>query len=315
VSVVLPTLNVREHVTDCLDSLERQDHDGDLDIIVVDRGSSDGTPELARRRAPRVCVLDRPQTSSAAAMNAGIGVARGAVICRADAPLRYERDYVRRALAVLCETGAAGVGGSMRPVGTTSFGRAVAAMTTSRYGIGARGLHDAPQHDVDSVHLGCWERAAIDAVGGYDERELPWAEGDEQLSLRLRAAGRRIVLDPTLRGWYFPRANARSLARQYYNGGLAKAAALRDQVGPRSWLPLAPAALVAGTVALAIGRRRVACAAVPALHAAACAAAAWTIATDPGAAPPRAFAAIEVCHWSYGAGLLAGMLGRPAQAG
>ena len=47
VSVVLPTLDERNHVVDCLTSLLAQDHPID-EILVVDGGSTDGTADLAR---------------------------------------------------------------------------------------------------------------------------------------------------------------------------------------------------------------------------------------------------------------------------
>ena len=47
VSVVLPTLNERGYVTDCLTSLLAQDYPSIDEILVVDGGSDDGT-----RRSP-----------------------------------------------------------------------------------------------------------------------------------------------------------------------------------------------------------------------------------------------------------------------
>ncbi len=309
VSIVLPTLDERAYITDCLDSLLRQDYDAIVEVLVVDGGSRDGTRELAQARGSRVRVLDNARVSAAAAMNIGIAAARGEVICRADAHTLYERDYVSRCVAVLRETGAANVGGRMRPIGTTSFGRAVAAVTTSRFGVGPGRFHYAEaRSDVDTVYLGCWYRGTLERFGGYDEVDLQWAAEDQELNLRLRDAGGRIVLDPTIRSWYFPRATVRGLARQYRNYGLAKASTLHKHGRFPSWRPLAPAALVAATVAGLGSRRRAAWLAVPALHALACATAAWKVADDPGVAPHRAFAAIEVCHWSYGVGLWEGVL-------
>jgi glycosyltransferase involved in cell wall biosynthesis len=307
VSVVLPTLDEREHITDCLESLLSQDYDDILEIIVVDGGSTDGTRELAAAR--RVRVVDNPRVSAAAAMNEGIAAARGDVICRADAHTLYETDYVRRCVEVLRDTGAANVGGRMRPVGTTSFGRAVAAVTTSRFGVGPGRFHYAEERaEVDTVYLGCWLRSTLEKVGGYDEDNLQWAAEDQELNLRLRDAGGVIVLDPEIRSWYFPRSSARALARQYRNYGLAKASTLRKHGRFPSWRPLAPAVLVGATVAVGVcSRHRAGWIAVPALHAAACAAAAWKLSDDPGVAPQRAFAALEICHWSYGVGLWAGL--------
>lgn len=309
VSVVLPTLDEREHITDCLESLLRQDYGDIVEILVVDGGSTDGTRKLAAARGATVRVLDNPSVSAASAMNVGIEAARGEVICRADAHTLYEPDYVGRCVAVLLETGAANVGGRMRPIGTTSFGRAVAAVTTSRFGVGPGRFHYADARcEVDTVYLGCWLRSTLEKAGGYDEDGLQWAAEDQELNLRLREAGGVVMLDPAIRSWYFPRSTARGLARQYRNYGLAKASTLRKHGRLPSWRPVAPAVLVGASVAALCTRRPIGWVAVPALHAAACASVAWRLSDDPGVAPHRAFAALEICHWSYGVGLWAGLV-------
>ena len=61
-----------------------------VEVIVVDGGSSDGTPELARPLADRVIAAPRGR---AAQMNAGAAAARGDVLLflHADTPLAGER--------------------------------------------------------------------------------------------------------------------------------------------------------------------------------------------------------------------------------
>ncbi|MDQ1532544.1 MAG: succinoglycan biosynthesis protein ExoA, partial [Actinomycetota bacterium] len=154
----------------------------------------------------------------------------------------------------------------------------------------------------------CWLRSTLQEVGGYDDSGLQWAAEDQELNLRLRESGGIVVLDPGIRSWYFPRSTVRGLARQYRNYGLAKASTLRKHGRFPSWRPVAPAVLVALTVAGLCSRRPATRIAVPAVHAAACATAAWRLSDDPGVAPHRAFAALEICHWSYGAGLWAGLV-------
>jgi succinoglycan biosynthesis protein ExoA len=316
VSVVLPTLDERAHITDCLESLLQQDYGYIVEILVVDGGSTDGTREIAATHGATIRVLDNPRVSAAAAMNVGIEAAHGEVICRADAHTLYAPDYVSRCVDVLLETGAANVGGRMQPIGTTSFGRAVAAVTTSKFGVGPGRFHYADSRcEVDTVYLGCWLRSTLEKAGGYDEDSLQWAAEDQELNLRLREAGGVVMLDPDIHSWYFPRSTAGGLARQYRNYGLAKASTLRKHGRLPSWRPVAPAVLVGASVAALCTRRPAAWIAVPALHAAACATVAWRLSDDPGVAPQRAFAALEICHWSYGAGLWAGLArivtGRP----
>lgn len=317
VTIVLPTLNERAFLRDCLDSLARQDYEHIVQLLVVDGGSADGTREIASAAPAPVEVVPNPRITAAAAMNIGIGAARGEVVVRADAHTLYAPDYVRRCVEVLVESGADNVGGLMRPVGTTSFGRAVAAVTASPLGIGPGKFHYfAERTEVDTVYLGCWWTERLRSLGGYDEHDLQWAAEDQELNFRIRQQGGRIVLDPTIRSWYFPRDTVRALWRQYFNYGVAKASTLKKHRSLPSPRPLAPAALVAATVVgAAVGRRPALRLLVPGLHAAAVVAAAWSISDDAGVAPHEAAIALGTCHWSYGFGFWSGvgriLRGRP----
>src|SRR4051794_35106873 len=124
VTIVLPTLNERATMRDCLDSLLAQDWPNVVEILVVDGGSTDGTRDLAADSGEPVRVVDNPRVTAAAAMNIGLAEAKGDIVVRADAHTLYGRDYVRRCVEALVDTGADNVGGLMRPVGTTNFGRA-----------------------------------------------------------------------------------------------------------------------------------------------------------------------------------------------
>lgn len=312
VSIVLPTRDERADIRDCLDSLLAQDHPGEMEILVVDGESSDGTAELAAGIDPRIRIVRNPRVTAASAMNLGIAEARNDIVVRADAHTLYEPDYVRRCVSVLLAEGAAVVGGPMRPVGITQFGRAVAAVTSSPLGVGPGRFHYATDRaEVDTVYLGAYHRDTIMEAGGYDDTDLQWAAEDHELNLRIRARGGRILVDPEIRSWYFPRQRPRALWRQYFNYGRCKASTLAKHGTLPHWRPLVPAAMVAGTAAALIGgaaTRRWWLGAIPvAGYATGAAAAAWALSDAPGVGPPRTFAALAICHWSYGLGFWAGI--------
>lgn len=307
VSILLPTFQERAHVLDCLRSLTAQEGVDIVEILVVDGGSTDGTRELVEGVGGTVRLVDNPRVSPAAAMNVGIAAASGSVICRADAHTVYQPDYVRRCVDVLAETGATNVGGRMEPVGTTRFGRAVAAVTSHPVGMGPGAFHYATdRREVDTVYLGCWLRKDLLGLGGYDEG-LGRAGEDQELNLRIRRSGRRVVMDPSIRSWYFPRDTPRALARQYHHYGIAKAATLVKHHRLPTWRPLAPAALVAVT-AVGVATRRPAALAPAVAHVALCGALGLRLSKEPGVDPARAAAATAICHWSYGAGFWHGLL-------
>jgi len=309
VSVVLPALNEGEYIEGCLASLLAQDYPAVTEILVVDGGSTDGTVALAEAFGPPVRVVPNPRVTAAAALNIGISEAAGELICRADAHAEYADDYIRRCVEVLLETGADNVGGPVRAVGRTPFGRAVAAVFSSPLGTGPAPSHYATdRRDGDTVWLGCWRRETLEALGGFDEDRLQWAAEDQELNFRIRRRGGRIVLDPSIRVTYFPRAAPRPLWDQYFNWGVAKASTLVKHRALPTLRPLAPAVLVVATATgLVTGRtwrRRLL---VPAVHAAFAGATAVWLASREDVDAPRVFAALEICHWSYGVGFFAGL--------
>jgi succinoglycan biosynthesis protein ExoA len=309
VSVVLPTLNERGFITDCLESLLNQTYTGIKEILVVDGGSSDDTVNIARSRGEPICVLHNSKVTAAAAMNLGLHAAGGEIIVRADAHSLYARDYVERCVATLLETNADNVGGRMMPVGITAFGRAVAAVTSSPIGVGPGRFHySTSRTDVDTVYLGCWWKDTLVEIGGFDADGLQWAAEDHELNFRLRQRGGRIVLDPSIRSWYFPRQSPRALWQQYRNYGVGKASTLAKHHSLPSWRPVVPALLVFGSSALLLmpGRwfKRIA---LPLTHAMFCAVSAAQLAREEGVDVGRTFAALEICHWGYGIGALDGL--------
>ncbi len=312
VSIVLPTLNEHAYLRDCLDSLQAQDDPRIVEILVVDGGSTDGTCELADSFGGRVRLLDNPKMSAAAALNVGWRAAAGELIVRADAHALYASDYVRQCVDTLLDTHADNVGGAMRAVGTNVFGRAVAAVTSSPFGVGPGKFHySREREEVDTVYLGCYRKATLAALGGWDEANLQWAAEDHELNFRLTRSGGRIVLDPSIRSWYFPRDTWRGLARQYRNYGVGKVSTLAKHRALPTWRPLVPPAMVAGcagAVVVGLLARRPMLGSLPvALYATGLAAASASVARDPGVSLPHAAIAMATCHWSYGIGVWEGV--------
>ena len=74
VSVITPCLNPGERLVRCLDSVAAQTYD-DVEHVIVDGGSTDGTVELVRSRALRV--MSEPDRGQTDALNKGFALATG----------------------------------------------------------------------------------------------------------------------------------------------------------------------------------------------------------------------------------------------
>src|SRR5439155_21649509 len=170
--------------------------------------------------------------------------------------------------------------------------------------------------------LGAFRRATVMAVGGYDEHDLQWGAEDQELNFRIRRAGGRIRVDPTIRSWYFPRSTPTALWRQYWNYGVCKASTLKKHRRLPYGRPVVPAAMVAaaaGALGYGLVRRRLRPAVlIPLGYATGAAGVALRLGDAPGVAPHRVMTALAVCHWGYGLGFWAGVgrivTGRPFDA-
>lgn len=312
ITIILPTLNERHHIRDCLDSLLAQDYDNIVEILVVDGGSTDGTRDIVEAEGGVVRLLDNPRMTAAAAMNVGIGECTSELFVRVDAHTLYATDYVSRSVASSIETGASVVGGPMRPEGTNPFGRAVAAVTSSPLGIGPGKFHYGTElQEVETVYLGIFHRDEVIDVGGYDETNLQWAAEDQELNYRIRNAGGRIMLDPRIRSTYFPRSAPRALARQYHNYGMCKASTLRKHRTLPYWRPVVPAGMVLAVVlwvvlSFVLGLPFLAPLPVVAYGLAAVALG-FRFTRQQGVTWHRAAVVLTICHWTYGLGLWRGV--------
>jgi GT2 family glycosyltransferase len=97
-AVVIPSWNTLEHLPGCLDSLAGQD--AELELLVVDNGSSDGSLEYLRREGvPHVSLSEN--TGFAAAVNLGAARTRAAAILVLNADTALEPGCVGALLEAL----------------------------------------------------------------------------------------------------------------------------------------------------------------------------------------------------------------------
>lgn len=179
-SVLMPVRNGQGTVSAALrDLLVAMDPEDEL--LIVDDGSLDGTPDLLRNataRDPRVRVLRTDGVGLVSALNLGMRESRYRWIARADADDRYPADRLRRQRAAM-EPGVVLVTGDYQlSSGSTCLGEIPCALTAPF--VVASLIH--PQR---VPHPGVLlDGEAVQAVGGYREADFP----AEDLALWLRLA-------------------------------------------------------------------------------------------------------------------------------
>lgn len=322
ISVLMPVRNEEEHITAAIDAVLAQGVD--LELLVMDGGSADRTAELvAAFDDPRVRLLSNPARTIPAALNIGLGQARGQFVARIDAHASVNTEYLQLGLQQLADPAVAAVGGIRLAVAQTPTGQAIAAALSSPFGVGNSINHyaDAAQ-DTDHASFGVYRTAVARSVNGWDEN-LPVNE-DVDIDHRILAAGHRIRFEPAMQIHWQVRETLPAFGRQYRRYGRGKAGMVRKN-GRRAvrLRHLAAPALVillalAGASALT-GRRRLAL--LAAAPYAAVIAAATTKAKRDGRTGRDAkwyalAATFPTMHLTWGIGFLEGLIFRrpPAAA-
>lgn len=180
VTVVIPTLEERDHIAGAIRSVREQEVLGQ--IVVADGGSRDDTLS----RLPTDVRVVRTAASRARQLNAGAAAAEGDVLLFLHADCRLPRGALSTALLALRDEGVVG-GGFHKRFDTTSRLVRWGGRWRTRLWHAAGALFGDQALFV--------RRSEFDAVGGF--REDVRAE-DLDLVLRLRRRGRVVLLPPAV---------------------------------------------------------------------------------------------------------------------
>ncbi len=170
-SIIVPALNVATTLRDCLDSIASQTCT-DFEVILIDGGSTDGTPDIARSFAPslggRLVVHCGTDKGAYDAMNKGVGMATGdwLLFLGADDAL-YAPDTLAQVARFI---------GENQPSDLV-YGDVILRSTSSRY---AGGFDlDRLLFDVNICHQSIFYRRELFAgIGPYNLRYKVWADWD-----------------------------------------------------------------------------------------------------------------------------------------
>lgn len=215
VSVVVAAHNAARYIDATCRSAMAQTY-RDLEIVVVDDGSTDTTADIVARLAAadaRIRLLRQENQGVASARNRAIAAATGGFIAPLDADDLWDPEKIARQVAALEQGG---------PDALLAYcwwawidDRDTVLDRSPRWHEEGRVLEKLVEVNfTGSASVPLMRRAAIEAAGGYDttlrDRDCSGCE-DWDLALRLAAAGRFVAVPATLVG-YRRRADSMSAA-------------------------------------------------------------------------------------------------------
>lgn len=259
VAFIVPCRNEADFIKNCLDSIIASSYPKELlELVVVDGMSDDGTPEIVAAYASRydwIRLLNNPQRVMPAGLNIGIHATRGQIVCFTGAHSRIDERYIELCVEYLANSGADLVGGRVitmpREIGRV--GSAIVAVLSHPFGVGMSyfRIHPRESRRVDTLFGGALRREVFDEVGMFNERLVRGQ--DLEFNLRLKQAGKSLLLAPEIIAYYYARTQPLAFCRHsWLNGEWAILPFLYSPIMPVAWRHLVPMAFVVTLLTIGI---------------------------------------------------------------
>lgn len=166
VSVIIPSYNHAPYLRECVDSVLTQEHPN-IELIVVDDGSTDGSLDILRAYGERITLLQQRGGRQARARNLGLGVAHGELVAFLDSDDRYLPGRITSAVAALQAAPDVGVvWGDYRQIDAAGVLISEARWTPAATDFRRELIAGNPICNA-TVTL---RRSVLDEIGGFDER-------------------------------------------------------------------------------------------------------------------------------------------------
>ncbi len=200
-TVLMPAFNEAKVIVQSVRHILASDYPN-LEIIVIDDGSSDGTSDRVRQHFaddPRVTLLTVPNGGKARALNCGLRRARGSVVVALDADTHFEPDAVSKLARWFADpevgavAGNAKVGNRINVITRWQALEYVTSQNLERRELAALGCIT-----VVPGAIGAWKREALERLGGFP---LDTLAEDQDLTIALLKAGYKVLYDSTAIGW------------------------------------------------------------------------------------------------------------------
>jgi glycosyltransferase involved in cell wall biosynthesis len=192
VSVVIPAYNAEKTIGACLKALSEQDYGGAFEVVVVDDGSTDSTPEVASG-FKNVRLIRQENAGPAAARNKGAQEAKGDIILFTDSDCAPEGDWVSQIVRSFEEEpDISGVKGRYKTRQKELVARFVQLEYEDKYDYMERHRYI----DFIDTYSAGFKKEVFLRMQGYDP-EFPVAcAEDVELSYRMSRQGHKMVFNP-----------------------------------------------------------------------------------------------------------------------
>ena len=216
VSVLIPAFNEAKVIAASVEGILESCH-ANLEVIVIDDGSTDGTSDVVRDRFgndPRVTLITVRNGGKARAVNMGLASSHGEVVVALDADTHFEPDTIARLTRWFGDKSIGAVAGNAKVgnrINLLTRWQALEYITAQNLERRALGALDCIT--VVPGAVGAWRRSALVELGGFPTDTL--AE-DQDLTIGIQKAGYRAIFDPDAVAWTEAPDTVAGLAKQRF---------------------------------------------------------------------------------------------------
>jgi cellulose synthase/poly-beta-1,6-N-acetylglucosamine synthase-like glycosyltransferase/peptidoglycan/xylan/chitin deacetylase (PgdA/CDA1 family) len=215
VSVVVPAYNEAAGIAATVESMVTSYYGGDIEVVVVDDGSTDGTGAIVGQLGFRgVRVIRQPNAGKPAALNRGIAEARYDILILVDGDTVFQPDTIGRLAERLRDPAVGAVSGNTK-VGNRGgiLGRWQHLEYVMGFNLDRRLFDILGTIPTVPGAIGAFRREALAAVGGLSSQTL--AE-DTDLTMAVCRSPWRVTYEESAIAWTEAPSSLRQLWRQRY---------------------------------------------------------------------------------------------------
>ncbi len=256
VSVICPTLNEEHYIKQTIESFLSQQHDNfEIEILIIDGGSSDGTRDIVKKFAGTdygIKLIDNPKRKTPYAFNIGLTAAKGEYIALLGAHTKYDSNYIQACLEELEASGSVGCTG--RVITRSAFDRFGSKVSEwvmlSTFGVSRLSFRTMKEGYTFSVNFPVFKKQPLLDLGGYNvtlERNQ-----DNDMNQRLLNAGHKLYCTWKTKCYYHPPATLNKLFKHAYRTGFWNAISLKGHPESMRIHHITPFVFSVTLVALAI---------------------------------------------------------------
>jgi len=208
ISIIIPAKNEEEHIARLIISINKLSYDREnIEIILVDNGSTDDTVSMASKL--KVRVYSKLNANVGGLRNYGVSKSCGDILAFIDADCEVKENYLKAAIELLKDDEIGAIGGQCESPHSGNW----LEKTWAPYS-----ASETSETSCLAASSFVIKRSLFEKIGGFNE-ELTAGEDDE-LSSRIKKAGKKLykAKDCAVIHWGYPKSVIDIIRRQIWHG-------------------------------------------------------------------------------------------------